>query len=51
LENLSLNATNVRDTGLAHLRSLTNLQTLDLGRTAITDGGLAQLDGLPNLAD
>ena len=37
------------DSGLEHLKGLTNLQELWLGNTKVTDAGLAHLNGFTNL--
>ena len=39
----------VTDAGLAHLKELTNLETLDLEATKVTDAGLVHLEGLTGL--
>ena len=50
LETLSLSGSeNITDTGLVHLKDLTNLQNLGLEETQITDTGLVHLKGLTNL--
>lgn len=40
---------NLTDTGLEHLKDLTNLKYLHLRNTQITDAGLKHLEGLTNL--
>jgi internalin A len=50
-KDLYLYGTPVTDAGLAHLRELTNLQTLGLNGTQVTDAGLANLRGLTNLSE
>ena len=50
LETLTLYCNNITDPELAHLKELTNLQSLTLmGYDNITDAGLAHLKGLTNL--
>jgi Leucine-rich repeat (LRR) protein len=52
LDTLSISSSTVTDAGLAHLRSLTNLQVLDLGDCPkISDKGLVHLKGLTRLRD
>ena len=41
--------TQLTDAGLAHLKGLTNLQTLDLKGTQVSDAGLTHLKLLTNL--
>jgi hypothetical protein len=42
---------NITDAGLAHLKTLTALESLELGQTRVTDHGIAQLQKqLPNCA-
>jgi hypothetical protein len=43
---LTLDATEVGDDGLEHLRDLPALQFLSLAGTLITDAGLAKIPGL-----
>lgn len=52
LKTVSLNWTGVGDAGLAHLKGLTQLESLGLERCAnVTDAGLAHIKGLVNLKD
>ena len=44
MERLYLRKTRVADSGLAHLKGLTELKELDLGRTQANDSGLAHLN-------
>lgn len=41
--------TKVTDSGLVHLKKMTNLTRLHLENTQVTDAGIAHLAGLPNL--
>jgi hypothetical protein len=46
---LYLSDTQVTDTGLEHLKGLTNLERLELNRTQVTDEGVRKLqEALPN---
>lgn len=49
LESISLDASQITDTGLSHLGNLHNLQYLNISRTKITDEGLESLVGLTQL--
>ena len=49
VQHLHLGNTQVSDSGLSHLRGLTNLSWLALNDTQVTDAGLAHLHGLPRL--
>ncbi len=44
-----LQAPNVTDAGLVHLKGLTSLQSLNLTYTQVTDAGLVHLKGLTSL--
>jgi hypothetical protein len=47
---LILDGTQVSDTGLAHLKGLTNLGSLSLSGTQVSDAGLPHLTGLVRLS-
>ena len=49
LMDLMLNETQISDSGLVHLHSLTKLETFDLNNTKISDNGLASIKFLTNL--
>jgi hypothetical protein len=46
---VNLAGTKITDTGLAHLKGLTELHEFDLSGTKVTDTGLVHLKGLANL--
>ena len=50
VKQLTLNATDITDAGLVHLKGLTNLQHLHLQNTQVADAGLVHLKGLTNLS-
>jgi Leucine-rich repeat (LRR) protein len=50
LSYLSLEGTQITDSGLEHLKGMTNLRILELKGTRVTDAGVAELEkALPDL--